>query len=288
MKKYLVFIALALVLACGRIDKQYSKILSENSTQTTTVQCATLFGIPYLCLVKKDTDTDVIEYIDVIEYVTVIEFIEVIVEKTVIEERIEYVPYEVIVEKFVEKAENVNAPYSLPQAVADAVVIVKEEVPQQYVSNATPQSVVTSVIDYIPEIVTSLPPPPPPIVTLPPPPSVTKLPPPPTVVVKNPKSRVENPSAEEAAALIEGHWSSHSHNDGSMVSGSDGWDYDAIGNLGDDARINHAHSGGTTGYIVENGNIRHARSRDRNETPDKVQRLVVHGHSKADWEGNYR
>ena len=280
MKKYLIFIAFALVLACGRYDDQYSKIINENSTMTTTVQCQTLFGVPYLCLFQEDTDTDVIEYVEVIEYVTVTEFVEVIVEKIVIETQIEYVPYEVIVEKFVDKIVYTNATYSLPAAVVDVVAVVKEVVPPQHIANVPTQSVVTSVIENIPEI-TTLEPPPPPLVKLPPPP-------PPTVVVKNAKSTVENPSAEEAAALIEGHWSSHSHNDGSMVSGSDSWNYDAILNLGDDARINHAHSGGTTGYIVEGGNIRHARSRDRNETPDKVQRLVVHGHSKADWEGNYR
>ena len=158
------------IFGCGRYDKQYSNIINENSTKLTTVQCQTLFGIPYLCLVQEDTDTDVIEYIKVVEYITVKEFIEVIVEKTVIEK--EYVPYEVIVEKFVEKIEYVNVPYSLPQAVADAVEIVKEVVPQQYVSNATPQSVATSVIASIPEIKTynPLPPPPTPTLTLPPPP----------------------------------------------------------------------------------------------------------------------
>ena len=120
--------------------------------------------------------------------------------------------------------------------------------------------------------------------------------------VKNPppQQKSENPSAEEAAALIEKHWVAHTHqpHSGKMVADSFDLDYDKILNLNsddaDDPRIAHAHEKGTDadgfyiGYVIKNGKIRHARSRDRNETPKLVRRLVVHSHGKPNFENEYR
>ena len=49
MKKYLVFIAFVLVLACGRYDKQYSKVISPNETlcqQKLTVSLSRGYRLP--------------------------------------------------------------------------------------------------------------------------------------------------------------------------------------------------------------------------------------------------
>lgn len=92
MKKFFVFATLLIVLGCGRIDKQYTKILSPESTQRTQVTCYTVFGVPYFCLEKKDTSNTIIEYIEVEKIVRHVGQIIVVAEKR------EAVPVEEIVQ----------------------------------------------------------------------------------------------------------------------------------------------------------------------------------------------
>ena len=66
MKKYLVFIAFVLVLACGRYDKQYSKVISPNETLLVKVGCFTFLDLPFACLqVEKYEKT--VELIEIVE-----------------------------------------------------------------------------------------------------------------------------------------------------------------------------------------------------------------------------
>ena len=81
MKKFFVFATLLIVLGCGRIDKQYTKNLSPESTQTTKVTCHTVFGVPFFCLEKKDTSNNIIEYVEVEKIVRHVGEIIVVAEK---------------------------------------------------------------------------------------------------------------------------------------------------------------------------------------------------------------
>ncbi len=85
MKKYLVFIAFVLVLACGRYDKQYSKVISPNETLSTKVDCFTFAGFPFACIQIQNYE----------KTVEIVEIVERVVNQIVIET--EYVEVETIV-----------------------------------------------------------------------------------------------------------------------------------------------------------------------------------------------
>ena len=85
MKKYLVFIAFVLVLACGRYDKQYSKVISPNETLSTKVDCFTFAGLPLACIQIQNYE----------KTVEIVEIVERVVNQIVIET--EYVEVETIV-----------------------------------------------------------------------------------------------------------------------------------------------------------------------------------------------
>ncbi len=138
MKKYLVFIAFVLVLACGRYDKQYSKVLSEGSTQDTIVTCQTLFGLPYACFQKNEIRTNV----------KIIEFVDKIIKVVVTKERIVEVPKEVIVERFIyitETLEEETGAATAVEVISDTIAVIAEYVPAEALTNATLQEVVAAV-----------------------------------------------------------------------------------------------------------------------------------------------
>ena len=85
MKKvFLLLIAVAaLGISCGRIDKQYSKVLSPDTRQTTTVTCETILGIPFVCFTERDIVTKKTKtvYVEVQTIVTEIRDIIVVAEK---------------------------------------------------------------------------------------------------------------------------------------------------------------------------------------------------------------
>ena len=96
MKKYLVFIAFALILACGRYDKQYSKVISPNETLLVKVDCFTFLDLPFACLqVEKYEKT-----------VELIEIVERFVNRFIIQKEIEYIEVkEIVREVFVVNSE---------------------------------------------------------------------------------------------------------------------------------------------------------------------------------------
>ena len=126
MKKFFVFATLLIVLGCGRIDKQYNKILSPESTQTTKVTCHTVFGVPYFCLEKKDTFNTVIEYIEVEKIVRHVGEIIVVAEKR------EAVPVEDIVQSIRSEIGSASVS-SYEEVVEDIMTKITDAVGDDYV-----------------------------------------------------------------------------------------------------------------------------------------------------------
>ena len=273
MKKFFVLLLAVFVsnilYGCGRIDS--INIKHETPEVEIDIRCATISGIPFLCFfIAKEIVTE--EGTVEVEIVEVAVPIEAIIE-AVIQPEPEPIYEPEVVKEIAETVvkEIGNAPMTVKE-VAEVIVEAIKDTPE--VQETPTAKAVEKVIEKIVN----------------------------NPIKKNPplQKKSENPSAEEAAALIEKHWVAHTHqpHSGKMVVDSEDLDYDKILNLNsddaDDPRIDHAHEKGTDadgfyiGYVIENGEIRHARSRDRNETPEKVRRLVVHSHDKPTWEGEYR
>ena len=126
MKKFFVFATLLIVLGCGRIDKQYTKILSPESTQTTKVTCHTVFGVPFFCLEKKDTSNNIIEYVEVEKIVRHVGEIIVVAEKR------EAVPVEEIV-KAIQSEIGSSAVSSFEEVVEDIITKITDAVGDDFV-----------------------------------------------------------------------------------------------------------------------------------------------------------
>ena len=130
-------------IGCDQIRRQENKIISSTEREVTNITCHTLFGIPYLCVENKNTETDVVEYVDVPVEVIV----DKVVERIVIQERMVEVPVEVIVENVVETIEYVEVPFD--KVVYIVIEAVKEAVPASSINNASSNTVVESVVDSI-------------------------------------------------------------------------------------------------------------------------------------------
>ena len=126
MKKFFVFATLLIVLGCGRIDKQYTKILSPESTQTTKVTCHTVFGVPFFCLEKKDTSNNIIEYVEVEKIVRHVGDIIVVAEKR------EAVPVEEIV-RTIQSEIGSSAVSSYEEVVEDIITKITDAVGDDFV-----------------------------------------------------------------------------------------------------------------------------------------------------------
>ena len=126
MKKFFVFATLLIVLGCGRIDKQYTKILSPESTQTTKVTCHTVLGVPFFCLEKKDTSNNIIEYVEVEKIVRHVGDIIVVAEKR------EAVPVEEIV-RTIQSEIGSSAVSSYEEVVEDIITKITDAVGDDFV-----------------------------------------------------------------------------------------------------------------------------------------------------------
>ena len=140
---YLVFICA--LLGCGRYDKQYTKVLSEDVTVDNRVQCLTLFNIPMLCVFTENKKTRVIVEVEKIVEIIVTKTVEV--EKIVEVERIKYV------DRIVEVvAEALAGEDQTPMTIADTITnTVYEVVPPQLHSETPPsrQEIIDSVAGVI-------------------------------------------------------------------------------------------------------------------------------------------
>jgi hypothetical protein len=283
MKKYFVLLIAIIFVAC---QTPYSGTLGPKDfngwIESETDEMVCLWnGFDQLCYITiTEIVEQVVERIVVqTEYVEVEKIVEIVKER-IVEVRVD-VPVEIIVTRTIEVikeiyvTESVSEPTS-PEPSPPAPQPERNDVDSEPVIGIRDVSVdvivneIESNANPIPDV----------------------------IIVKDPPPQKDaNPSPEEAAALIEEHWINHEHQPhaGAMVKDSEHLDYSDIENILDDTtRIKHAHEKGTDadgfyiGYIIKDGKIRHVRSRDRNETPKLVQRLVVHSHSKPNWEGLYR
>ena len=135
MKKFFVFPTLLIVLGCGRIDKQYTKILSPESTQTTKVTCHTVFGVPFFCVEKKDTSNTIIEYVEVEKIVRHVGEIIVVAEKR------EAVPVEEIVES-IQSEIGSSAVSSYEEVVEDIISKITDAVGDDYIIDVSVADIV--------------------------------------------------------------------------------------------------------------------------------------------------
>ena len=135
MKKFLVFPTLLIVLGCGRIDKEYTKILSPESTQTTQVTCHTVFGVPFFCAEKKDTVKNIIEYVEVEKIVRHVGNIIVVAEKR------EAVPVEEIVES-IQSEIGSSAVSSYEEVIEDIIRKITDAVGDDYVIDVSVADIV--------------------------------------------------------------------------------------------------------------------------------------------------
>ena len=75
-----IFCALSLsmlIISCGRYDKQYSKIVSDNEFKSTRVQCYTVFNLPFFCLITEEYERT-FKVIEIVEKI-----VEIVVEREV-------------------------------------------------------------------------------------------------------------------------------------------------------------------------------------------------------------
>ena len=66
-----------LIISCGRYDKQYSKIVSDNEFKSTRVQCYTVFNLPFFCLITEEYERT-FKVIEIVEKI-----VEIVVEREV-------------------------------------------------------------------------------------------------------------------------------------------------------------------------------------------------------------
>ena len=82
VRLFLCFVTILFIISCGRYDKQYSKIVSDNEFKSTRVQCYTIFNLPFFCLITERYEIT-IEVIEIVEKI-----VEIIVEKEVEVEKV--------------------------------------------------------------------------------------------------------------------------------------------------------------------------------------------------------
>ena len=145
MKKFLILFLVLTVISCGEINKQYTKVVSPETTERTEVFCSTLFGVPVLCLVEKDRVTRT----------EIREIVEVVIEKIIVIEKQVEVPVETIVERVVKIFIEVPAATETIESVTETVVDeVIKTVPESSVIN-TP---INDVVDTVNDVIESTPP----------------------------------------------------------------------------------------------------------------------------------
>ena len=144
MKKWILLgLLIMCITGCDVVKSQHSKIVSPIEKVTVNVKCHTVLGVPFLCIEKRHTETDLVEIIEVPVEVIV----EKIIEKIVIQEKIIEVPIEVIIEQIVETIRYVEIP--IENVVYIAIDAVKGAVPAENINDEDNADVVNEVVNEI-------------------------------------------------------------------------------------------------------------------------------------------
>ena len=154
MRILIALLALLMTFSCGRIDRQYEKVISENETITVEVFCLTLLGIPVFCL--KDTERT-------IEVKTVVE---IAIAEIVKPDKQNEVPITEIVEEVKEEFD--EKPATIEEVTDIVISIVKDSTPTENQIDTPPKQIADNIAEQVIEEIET-PVEDPPVVETPPP-----------------------------------------------------------------------------------------------------------------------
>ena len=138
-----LLILLTICYGCGRMDHQLDNVLSDGSTQTTSIGCHTLLGFPVFCLINNN----------VVRHVEVEKIVETVVETIVVEEKRVEVPIEKIVRTVVYLTEMEDE-----QEIVDIVETVIDEIDDYIPPEGFREVPIEEVVEEVIEVVEQTPP----------------------------------------------------------------------------------------------------------------------------------